>query len=148
LADTESDRGNGEAFANEREDVPETGGTSRSDSELADTNECAGRSEHIARDEQDGSVPNVGCYQDILPIFAPGPADPLWAYILAEFPELAPAVSEEEAERLIRDLAPGMAATLAGSRTDQLRACGNGVVAIQGAAAFIELARRAGINDL
>ena len=82
-----------------------------------------------------------------LPLFAPGPSDPLWAYILAEFPWLAPAISEEEAESAVR----GMASRLAGrvdieDRTDKLRALGNMVCPLQAAVALTVLARRAALT--
>lgn len=80
-----------------------------------------------------------------LPLFAPGPSDPRWPAILTEYPWLAPAISEEEVERLLHYLADGSAASLACSRTDGLRACGNGVVALQVALAFTVLARRVGL---
>jgi hypothetical protein len=55
---------------------------------------------------------------------------------------LSPAISAEEIEQLVCGLDDGLAATLAGSRTDQLRAGGNGVVSICGAVAITILARR------
>jgi DNA (cytosine-5)-methyltransferase 1 len=63
-----------------------------------------------------------------LPIFAPGPGDPIWGDILELDPTLEPA--------LCRD-ASGLA-----HRMDRLRACGNGVVPLQAAVAFVELSRR------
>lgn len=70
-------------------------------------------------------------------IFAPGPSDPRWPAILAESHWLAPAVKPG-----VRVLADGMALELDASRADQLRCGGNGVVALQAAAAFVELFRR------
>ena len=77
-----------------------------------------------------------------IPLFPPGPADAEgWRRLLAEYPWLAPAV-----ESGVRGDVDGMALVVDANRADQLRAIGNGVVAIQGAAAFIELSRRAGID--
>lgn len=71
-----------------------------------------------------------------LPLFPPGPADAdAWQRILAERPDLAPAV-----ESGVRGLADGC------SRVDRLRAGGNGVVVLQASAAFSVLARRAGLR--
>lgn len=89
-----------------------------------------------------------GCQQspverNSLPLFPPGPADrERWAAILREWPWLAPAV--EPGVRLFVD---DVAVVVDAARADQLRAAGNGVVAIQGAAALILLAQRAGIAD-
>lgn len=70
--------------------------------------------------------------------FAPGPADPRWPGILAEFPELAPAI-EPGVCRLVN----GLSYRLDEYRADRLRCGGNGVVALQAAAGFIALIRRA-----
>jgi DNA (cytosine-5)-methyltransferase 1 len=67
------------------------------------------------------------------PLFAPGPqAD--WRSI--------PEVLYPATEPGLRVLVDGMALVVDASRADQLRCGGNGVVAIQGAVAFIELMRR------
>ena len=72
-----------------------------------------------------------------LPLFPPGPAARgEWGRILADHPDLAPAT-----QPAVRRMDDGMAA-----RLDRLRACGNGVVAVQGAAALVLLARRAGLT--
>lgn len=73
-------------------------------------------------------------------LFAPGQADRRWPAILAERPDLAPAT-----EPGIRLLVDELACVVDESRSDQLRAIGNGVVPAQAAAAFVVLARRAGI---
>lgn len=89
------------------------------------------------------------------PLFAPGPADRSWADILATAPWLAPALSVEEhhdaaaafeaAEPVLRGVADGLADGLDfDQRAPRLKACGNGVVALQAAAAFVVLAQRAG----
>lgn len=70
-------------------------------------------------------------------IFAPGPADGRWPGILAARPWLAPAI-----EPGVRGVADGDALVVDESRADQLRAIGNGVVALSAAAAFAILARR------
>jgi DNA (cytosine-5)-methyltransferase 1 len=71
--------------------------------------------------------------------FPPGPGDrDAWSRILKHPPHLAPAV-----ESGVRLLADGLAVVVDESRADQLRCAGNGVVPLQAAAAFVELARRA-----
>ena len=75
-------------------------------------------------------------------LFAPGPSDPRWAGILGEFPWLAPAL-----ESGVRVLADEFALVVDESRTDQLRAIGNGCVPLAVSAAFVVLARRAGIFE-
>lgn len=71
-------------------------------------------------------------------LFPPRPGDTdAWREILAVRPDLAPAT-----ESGVRGVAHGAA-----SRVDRLRACGNGVVALQGAAAFVALAHRAGLFE-
>ena len=70
---------------------------------------------------------------DGLPLFPPGPQDPdLWARVLAEAPTLEPALC-----RVANELA---------YRVDRLRACGNGVVPLVAAVAFLALTARAGIT--
>lgn len=54
----------------------------------------------------------------------------------------------EEAESAIRDVASGNAARLALSRAQQLRALGGLVIPLQAAAAFSQLAVRAGIGEI
>jgi len=76
--------------------------------------------------------------RDCTPFFAPGPADPRWPDILAEHPELAPAI-----ESSFCGMVNGVATRLDEHRADRLRCGGNGVVALQAAAAFVELIRRA-----
>lgn len=70
-------------------------------------------------------------------IFAPGPGDPRWGDILAADPWLAPAI-----EPGVCGLADGDAVVVDEHRTDQLRAVGNGVVALQAGVAFAVLTRR------
>jgi DNA (cytosine-5)-methyltransferase 1 len=60
-----------------------------------------------------------------LPAFAPGPADPRWPAIIAAAPSLEPAVC-------------GVAHGLAG-RIERLRHCGNGVVPLTAALAWVRL---------
>ncbi len=84
------------------------------------------------RDEARGSESDGRC-----PDFPPGPTDSKsWSTVLVQHPELRPAISQAEAESLVRGMADGMA-----SRVDRLRACGNGVVPLQAAFAFTTLAR-------
>lgn len=75
-------------------------------------------------------------------IFAPGPKSPAWLGIMAAEPWRAPAIKPG-----FRMLVDGLAATLDASRADQLRCAGNGVVPLQAAVAFVELARRAGLDQ-
>ena len=75
-----------------------------------------------------------------LGIFAPGPADPRWAGILAEHPELAPAL-----EPTFRSVVDGLAFDMGDSRAARLKCVGNGVVALCAATAFVVVARRAGL---
>lgn len=77
----------------------------------------------------------------ILPLFAPGPADPRWTPILHGRPDLAPAT-----EPGVRMLVNGMACVVDESRSHQLRAIGNGVVPLQAAVAVVELVRRSGLS--
>ena len=72
------------------------------------------------------------------PLFAPGPLDPRWQAIVANRPDLAPAV-----EPGVCMLANGMAYLVDESRAHQLRQVGNGVVPLQAAVALVELVRRA-----
>lgn len=77
----------------------------------------------------DGSDPDL---------FAPGPSDPRWQSIIANSPHLAPAI-----EPGLRELASGQSLVVDSERADQLRCCGNQVVALQAACALVELLRRA-----
>jgi DNA (cytosine-5)-methyltransferase 1 len=70
-------------------------------------------------------------------LFAPGPGDPRWRDILAGELWLAPAIKPG-----IRSVAHGDAVVVDEYRADQLRAIGNGVVALQAAVAFAVLTRR------
>lgn len=72
------------------------------------------------------------------PLFAPGPIDPRWPGVVANRPDLAPAVKPG-----VRLLADGMAYLVDESRAHQLRQVGNGVVPLQAAVALVELVRRA-----
>lgn len=70
-------------------------------------------------------------------VFAPGPQSDLWPGIIADMPHLAPAV-----EPGVRLLVDGVAYVVDQTRADALRCAGNGVVALQAAAAFRHLAER------
>ena len=75
-------------------------------------------------------------------IFAPGPSDPRWADILAAEPWRAPAISKET-ESVLCGTLDGLARGLDfNDRDARLRCVGNGVVALQAAAAFVQLVRR------
>lgn len=70
-------------------------------------------------------------------IFAPGPADARWSAVLAECPWLSPSI-----EPGVRCLVDGHAVVVDEHRADQLRAIGNGVVALTAGVAFAVLTRR------
>lgn len=70
-------------------------------------------------------------------LFAPGPSDGRWPDIIARKPWLAPAT-----ESGVRLLVDGVAYVVDESRRHQLRAIGNGVVALQCSAAVVALVRR------
>lgn len=73
-------------------------------------------------------------------LFAPGPESDRWGGIVANHAHLAPATEPD-----VCLLADGMAYMVDASRSDQIRACGNGVVPLQAAGAFVALVQRAGI---
>lgn len=112
----------------QREDGAEHSGTG---GELANT-DISGR--RTGR-EQEGAACNATQYGQ--PIFAPGPADPGWAEIIRQLPHLAPAL-----EPGFRGMVDGLARRMDDCRAQRLKCCGNGVVAAQAAAAFVELYRR------
>lgn len=93
---------------------------------------------HARPHEQPHGLAELVAGGDALPLFAPGPADPRWPAILAEHPELAPAL-----EPAFRRVVDGLAFDMGDSRAARLKCVGNGVVALQAAAAFVVLARRA-----
>ncbi|XHR27619.1 MAG: DNA cytosine methyltransferase [Chthoniobacteraceae bacterium] len=70
-------------------------------------------------------------------VFAPGPQSGLWPDILIAMPHFAPAIKPG-----VRLLADGVAYVVDQTRADALRCAGNGVVALQAAAAFTHLAGR------
>jgi len=66
--------------------------------------------------------------EPVLPPFPPGPADrKTWAYVIDRWPWLAPSLSQEEAESLLRRMADGFPNPL-DARTRRLKALGNAVV--------------------
>lgn len=73
-------------------------------------------------------------------LFAPSPESSGWQEIITDKPHLAPATEPD-----ICFLDDGLAYMVDASRADQIRACGNGVVPLQAAAAFVALVQRAGI---
>jgi DNA (cytosine-5)-methyltransferase 1 len=89
-------------------------------------------SDEEGRTEPDGHAGLAG-----RELFAPGPTDPRWAGIIAAAPWLAPAV-----EPGVCRLVDGLAYRVDEHRADRLRCAGNGVVALQAAAALVELVRR------
>jgi len=68
------------------------------------------------------------------PPIIPGPDDRRWADILDHWPQLAPALSETEAQSLLRGGIDALA-----SRIERLRAIGNGVDPVVGATAWLRL---------
>lgn len=108
---------------------------------LADAERGRDRREEHATDhrQQEGDGPSdwLGGYRGP-PLFAPGPADQAWAGILAEHPELAPAL-----EPTFRCVVDGLAFSMGDSRAARLKCVGNGVVALQAGVALVELVRRA-----
>lgn len=82
--------------------------------------------------------------RDDLAIFAPGPNSPHWHDLLVRSPWLRPALAQTEAKSIVRGVVDGGANQLHfDNRTDRLRALGNMVCPMQGAAAFVELWERA-----
>lgn len=150
-----------------RDDGTECPATERGGGSLADARD--GQLSEQGR----GSEGRAGVGSDgaDLPVWPPGPDDAdAWARILAVRPDLAPAVANttqragdtQQGERQdLRDVVgirggpragrsgeetePGLRGMADGalSRVDQLRACGNGVVPVVAAAAFLSLAGRA-----
>lgn len=100
---------------------------------------CAGGGKDDGALQPSGRAEPAGLHSE-LPIFAPGPSDPAWPGIITEHPELAPAL--EPAFRCVVD---GLAFDMGDSRAARLKCVGNGVVALCAAAAFVVLARRAGL---
>lgn len=68
------------------------------------------------------------------PAVIPGPTDSRWIDVLDRFPELQPALSEEEAQSHLRRGVDAMA-----HRVERLRATGNGVDPVVAATAFLRL---------
>lgn len=115
------------------------GVTARYGDEVADTRQPRREGRELgelssARGGDEGRTTSELCHALL---FAPGPADPRWGSILARNPGLAPSI-----EPGFCVLVDGLAVTLDESRADQLRCAGNGVVALEAAAAFVELAER------
>lgn len=107
---------------------------------LADTGgaRLQGREQRGPHDSRGGGQETHGSVVELRRTFAPGPSDEVWEAYCFFFPFLAPAV-----ESGVCVLADGMALVVDESRTDQLRATGNGVVALTAACAYVQLARRA-----
>lgn len=88
----------------------------------------------------ESSIPRSECGCTELAIFPPGPADlDAWRELLSRRPDLAPAVSAEEAEAQsqLRGSPNGVATGL--DRVERLRSGGNGVVPLQAAYALVSL---------
>ncbi|PYE79822.1 DNA (cytosine-5)-methyltransferase 1 [Xylophilus ampelinus] len=91
------------------------------------------------------------------PLFAPGPADPVWADLVSasRVGSWQRAVADDEAGACpwapatkpgVRMLADGLAIVVDESRAHQLRQIGNGVVPLCAAAAVVVVLQRAGVN--
>ncbi|MBR2268499.1 MAG: DNA cytosine methyltransferase [Sphingobium sp.] len=74
------------------------------------------------------------------PAVIPGPTDSRWIDVLDRFPELQPALSEEEAQSHLRRGVDAMA-----HRVERLRATGNGVDPLVAAHAFLSLGALLGV---
>ena len=74
------------------------------------------------------------------PAVIPGPTDSRWIDVLDRFPELQPALSEEEAQSHLRRGVDAMA-----HRVERLRATGNGVDPLVAAHAFLSLSALLGV---
>ena len=81
-----------------------------------------------------------GSASELCGLFAPGPADPRWGAILAQYPELAPAL-----EPTFRQLVNGLAFDMGDSRAARLKCVGNGVVPLCAATAAVVLFRRSAL---
>lgn len=93
--------------------------------------------QRIACDRNRGGQETHGSVEQLRCVFAPGPSDSRWPAILERFPWLAPAT-----ESGVHGMVDGTALVVDESRTNQLRAGGNGAVPLAAAAAFVLLARR------
>lgn len=93
------------------------------------------RGQHHALGRQvKGGHPLVPGRAVLPPAVIPGPTDSRWIDVLDRFPELQPALSEEEAQSHLRRGIDTMA-----HRVERLRATGNGVDPITAAYAFLSL---------
>lgn len=81
-----------------------------------------------------GGHPLVSGRAVLPPTIIPGPTDSRWIDVLDRFPELQPALSEEEAQSHLRRGIDAMA-----HRVERLRATGNGVDPMVAAYAFLSL---------
>ena len=88
------------------------------------------------RKVQSGSVALSG-RAAFSPAVIPGPTSPIWRDIIDRWPELQPALSEEEAQSHLRRGVDAMA-----HRIERLRATGNGVDPLVAAYAFLSLHAR------
>lgn len=83
-----------------------------------------------------------GSTSQLCGLFAPGPADPRWADIIAAEPYRAPAL-----EPTFRGVVNGLAFDMGDCRAPRLKCGGNGVVALCASVALVILLRRAGIMN-
>ena len=99
-----------------------------------------GSEQRGTRDTDRGGAEAHGSVSELCGIFAPGPSDSRWPEIIERYPWLAPATQPG-----VRGMVDGNSLVVDESRTNQLRAIGNGAVPLCFAAAVVILARRAGI---
>ena len=131
-----------------------------------DANIGSGRHEHLTADQRpeitepsrDVGVAHIAGLQGrrrlgrCVPEFSawpPGPTDrDAWERIIAERPDLAPAISKETEPEVcgMADGTTGRMGVSGVSRADQLRILGNGVVAVTAAYAFTVLAEKLGLK--
>lgn len=114
---------------------------SRTGQQLADA-ECAcdrtqEQAAHSRRNAQAERSADQHCRHSCAPLFAPGPADPAWAGIIQQWPHLAPALEPDFCQ-----LVDGVAHDMGDCLPQRLKCCGNGVVALQAAAAVVLLVSR------
>lgn len=99
------------------------------------------RGQHHALGRQvKGGHPLVSGRAVLPPAVIPGPTDSRWIDALDRFPELQPALSEEEAESHVRRGVDAVA-----HRVERLRATGNGVDPLVAAHAFLSLGALLGV---
>lgn len=119
------------------------GGTVRPELQGEQRGEQRGEHHPAGRKVKDGPAAlsgGAGFRPALPPAVIPGPTDRRWIDVLDRFPELQPALSQEEAESHLRRGIDALA-----DRIERLRATGNGVDPVTAAYAFLHLRKRLGI---